>query len=205
MKVVRVAIGGKRIVGINVFPQFIEHVKAIITKGIPQSKRIEQRLDSIPQSAFLTAIGTPLVKHDCLSMKGVDIFQINKDATWTPDLLIFARCFEIPVLNRSDRVETLLHEVSWKEGPALQVNGQLVSVHLGKNAIAPLILDQNLFFHQENELKILSGNKRFFVVVQVGRRRSISEVSCIPAKHSLCTPENSDSLACYVTRCFVEV
>ncbi len=176
MKVVRVSIGGKRIVGINVFPQHIMHVKALITKGIPQSKRIEQRLESIPQYAFLTPVGPALATHDCLSMKGVDIIQIKKDSSWTPDLLIFARCFEIPVLNQSDQIETLLHEVSWKDGPALYLNGQLVRVHLGKRAIAPLMLDQSLFFHEENELKILSGNNRYFVVVQAGRSRSIPEV-----------------------------
>jgi hypothetical protein len=179
MKVVRVSIGGKRIVGINVFPQSIVHVKALITKGIPQSKRIEQRLDNIPQCAFLTPIGPALVKHDCLSMKGVDVIQIKKDPAWTPDLLIFARCFEIPVLNQSDQIESLLREVSWKDGPTLHLNGQLVRFQLGKKAIAPLMLDQSLFCRQENELKIISGNHRFFVVVQVGGRRSISEVCCL--------------------------
>jgi hypothetical protein len=176
MKVVRVSIGGKRIVGINVFPQSIVHVKALITKGIPQSMRIEQRLDNIPQCAFLTPVGPALVKHDCLSMNGVDIVQIKRDSSWAPDMLIFARCFEIPVLNQSDQVETPLHEVPWKDGPALYLNGQQVRVRLRKKAIAPLMLDQSLFCDQENELKVLSGNNRFFIVVQVGRRRSISEV-----------------------------
>jgi hypothetical protein len=186
MKVVRVSIDGKRIVGVNIFPHSIVQVKAIITKGIPQSKRIEQRLDHIPQCAFVTPVGPVLAKHDCLSMKGVDVIQIKKDCAWTPDMLIFARCFEIPVVNESDQKGMLLHEVSWKDGPALHLNGRPIRVHHGKKAITPLILDQSLFCHQENELKVISENSRFFIVVQAGRRRSITEVSSlfIPAHYS---------------------
>jgi hypothetical protein len=178
MKAVRVSIGGQRIVGINIFPRSISAVKALVTQGIPQSKRIEQRLDSIPECAFMAAIGKPLVKHDCLSMKGIESVHIRKDPAWTPDLLVFARCFEIPVLNECGRVDSLLHEVSWNGGPKLHLNGQHVNFGLGKHAIAPLVLDRGLLDNPENELKIVSQNKRFFVLIQVGRKRSLSEVVC---------------------------
>ena len=179
MKAVRVSIGGQRIVGINIFPRSISAVKALVSQGIPQSKRIEQRLDSIPECAFMAPIGQPLVKHDCLSMNGIDIVQIRKDPAWTQDLLVFARCFEIPVLNESGRVDNLLHEVSWNGGPNLFLNEQPIRSELGKHAIAPTVLDRGLFYYSENELKIVSQNKRFFVLIQVGRRRSLSEVACL--------------------------
>jgi hypothetical protein len=177
MKAVRVSIGGQRIVGIHIFPRSISAVKALVSEGIQQSKRIEQRLDRIPQCAFMAPIGQPLVQHDCLNMKGIDKVQIKRDPLWTPELLIFARCFEIPVLNECGQVDNLLHEVSWNCGPNLFLNGQLVGNKLGKHAIAPMVLDQGLFCYPANELNIVSQNKRFFILVQVGRRRSLSEVA----------------------------
>jgi hypothetical protein len=177
IKVVRVSIGGARLVGINIFPNAIEEVKAIISEGIPESERVVGRINRIPQLAFFNTAGQALIKHDCLSTNGVEILRITRDPAWTHDTLIFARCFEIPISDSVGSESNHLKEVLWNIGPTLYVNGLKMATH-GPDT-NPLVLDMALFQYEHNELKIVSNDRRFFVVIQTGTTRSISEVCLV--------------------------
>lgn len=181
MKVVRVSIQQRRIVGINIFPNCIDTVKTIIADGVAQSIRIESRLKNLPESPFLVGCGKALLTHDCLSTEGVEHLTFRVDASLTPDTIIFARFFEIPVASSSLQDEAhsnrKLKEALWKACPILHLNGQCI--HLPptlKKSSCPLEFERAKLRDGENALRVHSTGERYFLVIQAGKKRSVSEV-----------------------------
>lgn len=179
MKVVRVTVQGRRIVGVNIFPGSVCAVKAIITEGLAVSARAEARLKDLPQCPFLSARGPALVAHDCLSSDGTETLSFLADEGLAPDAVVFARFFEIPVSNAAQGSAGTgrLQQAAWETCPALYVNGQRVAVppSLLKGA-GPLVLERTLLRGGANELRVVSTGERLFLVVQAGRRVPMEEV-----------------------------
>ncbi len=181
MKVVRVSIQQRRIVGINVFPSCIDAVKTLITEGVAQSARIESRLKDLPTSPFLVGCGKAILTHDCLSTEGIENLTFRVDPSSPQDTVYFARFFEIPIDHCSLQAEAYsgrkLKEVLWKSCPILLLNGQ--RVHLPailQKSSCPLLFDRAQLRDGDNALRVASTGERHFLIVQAGKKRSVKEV-----------------------------
>ena len=185
MKVVRVTIHGRRIVGVNIFPGSLGAVKALIAEGLAVSARAEARLKDLPQCPFLCAPGPALVAHDCLSSDGTEALSLTVDEGLDPGAVVFARFFEIPVASTAQTpageraAAHRLKQAAWKSCPDIRVfvNGQRVAVPPSLlKAPGPLVLERTLLRGGANELRVVTRGERLFLVVQAGRRMPIDEV-----------------------------
>ena len=178
MKVVRVSIQQRRIVGVNVFPRCIDDVKEIISQGLDHSGRLESRLKGIPESAFLVPCMPPLLTHDCLSTSGIENLEFIVSPSLAPGTVFFLRFFAIPLADPSKLSNTgKLKAVPWRSCPAVNINGQRVQVSsCWQKSTCPLVLDRALIRTGHNSVKVVSTGDRLFLLLQVGRNRSIDEV-----------------------------
>ena len=166
MKVVRAAVGEKRIVGVNILPRKLAAVRALIAKGVVEPGR--DRIRSHPSCAFLSPRGE-LAKLTCSGQNSVESVNFDLGKAVRHDV-VFIRCFK----KSAGEERGGFQEVPWHRGPRLHLNGQPLSL---PRAMGPLILDQALLNGNHNDLNVVwTAETRMSLTVQVGNRRSVAEV-----------------------------
>ena len=196
VKVVRVqpTDGNKRLVGLRIWPQDVDEVCDVISRGSADSyddgKADDDRIERIANSAFHKVIKTCAL-HDCLNPAARDNVTFELPAKWNvdPDGGGKARCmvfiYEIPLQNALFNLTEPLRPARWKSDSQLyMVDARMQETKItvptdkvAKNAIIakPVIIDDYVK-EGNNTLRIHSIGERFCVVVRLVAERDMGAV-----------------------------
>ena len=202
-KVVRVqpTDGSKRLVGLRVWPDRIDEVCDVITRGgqSADSGDDDDRLQRIVPSPFGKVVST-LVLHDCLNPAARDNISFDLPQNWNLDpasggkTSCIVTIYEIPLQNALLDQSAPLKAARWRSDSQLRVVDEhtqretVVPVHTGnvaKHSVVskPVKLDDHVK-EGKNHLRVQSIGERFCLVVQLVTSRPLdavlTEMSVVP-------------------------
>ena len=192
-KVVRVqpTDGSKRLVGLRVWPDKIDEVCDVITRGAAAGSGAEDdREERIVNSPFHKVVATKAL-HDCLNPAGRDHVAFDLPQNWNTDPKTGAKVscmvfiYDIPLQNALVDQKHALKPVRWKHNQLRIVDERTMqetmipvsTSDVAKNGVIakPVVIDDYVK-EGPNKLRVQSIGERFCLVVQLISHRDLGEV-----------------------------